>query len=962
MQKAGQRKKDVLSLFQERKKSLPASPFRLKTCSPYAIQKSNIDRWRICIVTPDLMGPVRNGGIGTSCTYLSQELAEAGHRVSILFTQGNSSAKATDAWVEPYARQGIHITVACEWAKTRRFPPVFPEYPPLLMAHIVHDWLAERHFDVVIFMEWQGNGYYALRSRECGLRFQDTVFITHMHSPSLWHAVYNAELPEHPLQALTWFMERQSLALADAVISPSAFMIEWAQKHGYRLPALTCVQPNLFEVELSSSSKRVGRSHIGELVFFGRLEYRKGLVEFCDALDLLVREATLPKQVTFLGKFARVGQEHAALYLARRARAWPIPVTFITCADHKEALKYLAEGERLAVMPSVADNSPYTVYECLAGGIPFIARNTGGVAELIDPADRESCLCSDNPHSLAEKLAVALERGMRCPKLAFDLEENRRAWKERFCSLVRSARQQRSSSSPVSELPTISVCLTHYSRPQLLRQALQSLLAQDYPHFEVILADDGSFDAPSQALLDSLEPEFRKRRWTMLRLENGYLGKARNAAAQKASGAFLLFLDDDNVARPCMLSRFAQAAAASGADIVTAMFDVFAGNRMPGSRTPVRERFLPVGGILSYSAITNVIGDANALVRRELFLSLGGFSEDYGLGHEDFEFFLRALLKGCHFAVIPESLFWYRRDAPSMLGTTNTAANRMRSLRPFIDSLAPDWAEMVMMTHTLALRELAVKERCACAPPHLSPEAKRLFAYRDPNAPEVLLDVADALILSKQEAMGLQILHQMETSEKSSSATRQAGTLLRAKAYEKIAAGDWESLGDLAKQADSQRLPVRADFYISVLEALLRVTLYGDEPASLRTIFCQRLLALPNPDERSWLTAAEFYLQDQQPEEAVPLLESALRRTEQIYLEQRPDVAKAVRDGIFTSGLHHYALHGRSEGTPWPKAASFIPLFQHYKHFFLDNPEKPQSKLLRYAVQTFLSPSVLPAA
>lgn len=962
MKKTGQQKEDILSFFQGRKKTLPAFSFRSKVRLPRVIQRANSERWRVCIVTPDLIGPVRNGGIGTSCSYLAQELAEAGHQVSIFFTQGNSSAKATDAWVEPYSQRNIRIAIACEWAAMRRFPPTFPEYPPLLMAHIVHDWLAERHFDVVVFMEWQGNGYYALRSRQCGLRFQDTVFITHMHSPSLWHSVYNAELPEHPLQALTWFMERQSLALADVVISPSAFMIEWVQKHGYRLPALTCVQPNLFTSESPSCSKKKALSCIREFVFFGRLEYRKGLVEFCDALDLMVRDATpLPEQVTFLGKFARVGQEHAALYLARRAYAWPMPISFITCADHKEALNYLGEGNRLAVMPSVADNSPYTVYECLAGGIPFIARNTGGVAELIAPLDRESCLCGDNPRSLADKLALALEQGMRCPKLAFDLEENRQAWKALFCSLVRSARQQRPSSS-LSILPTISVCLTHYSRPHLLRQALQSLFEQDYPNFEVILADDGSPDAASKALLNALEPEFRKRRWTILRLMNGYLGKARNAAAQKASGEFLLFMDDDNVARPFMLNRFAQAAAHSRADIITAMFDVFSGNRKPGPRTPVKERFLPVGGILSYSAITNVIGDANALVRRTLFLRLGGFSEDYGLGHEDFEFFLQATLKGASLAVIPESLFWYRRDAPSMLGTTNTAANRMRSLRPFVDSLAPDWTEMVLMTHGLGVRELAMEERRGCAPIHLSPEAKQLFAYRDPNDPEALLDVVEALLLSKQETLALQILRQIEASEKNASVTRQTGALLCAKAHEKIGNGDWASLRALVEQADRQNLSVRTDFYISVLEMLLRVPLPKSETASLRTELCHRLLALPHLDERSWLTAAEVYLQDQQVKEAVPLLEFALRQTDRVYLEQRPDVAQAVREGMFTSGLHHYVLHGRFEGASWPRAASFISLLQQSKQFFLHNAEKPQSPLLQYAVQAFLSPSVITAA
>jgi hypothetical protein len=56
----------------------------------------------ICIVTPDIIGPIRNGGIGTACFHLARYLAGSlGHRVSILFTGPFETGRAND-WKAEY--------------------------------------------------------------------------------------------------------------------------------------------------------------------------------------------------------------------------------------------------------------------------------------------------------------------------------------------------------------------------------------------------------------------------------------------------------------------------------------------------------------------------------------------------------------------------------------------------------------------------------------------------------------------------------------------------------------------------------------------------------------------------------------------------------------------------------------------------------------------------------------------
>ena len=194
--------------------------------------------------------------------------------------------------------------------------------------------------------------------------------------------------------------------------------------------------------------------------------------------------------------------------------------------------------------------------------------------------------------------------------------------------------------------PRVSVCIAHFNRPEHLRQALESLRAQDYPNFEVIVVDDGSTLPAAVAYLDALEPEFAARGWRILRQENLYPGAARNNAARHATGEYLLFMDDDNVAKPHEISRFIQVANRTGADILTCFKEIIQGDDPIHIDQIPHSLSLFLGDSLAVGAFYNCLGDTNALVRRDSFLAIGGFTEDWGYNHED------------HGALCPRDLQW----------------------------------------------------------------------------------------------------------------------------------------------------------------------------------------------------------------------------------------------------------------------------------------------------------------
>ena len=137
------------------------------------------------------------------------------------------------------------------------------------------------------------------------------------------------------------------------------------------------------------------KTEIREIVFFGRLEIRKGLKLFCDAVDELCADRANRKfQVTFLGKETQLYGRSSIGYISDRSKAWSVPWHLVSNKYQGPAIEYLRGAGRLAVVSSLADNYPNTVLECVGAGVPLLASNVGGIPEIIDPADRETSALS----------------------------------------------------------------------------------------------------------------------------------------------------------------------------------------------------------------------------------------------------------------------------------------------------------------------------------------------------------------------------------------------------------------------------------------------------------------------------------------------------------------------------------------------------------------------------------------
>ncbi len=186
-------------------------------------------------------------------------------------------------------------------------------------------------------------------------------------------------------------------------------------------------------------------------------------------------------------------------------------------------------------------------------------------------------------------------------------------------------------------MPTVSIVLPTYNRLALLRVAVDSVRAQTFGDWELIVADDGSDDGTLE-LLDALAAE--DPRVVVVRLPHtANLPRIRNAAIARARGEWVAFLDSDDAWRADKLQAHLEAHRAnpsarwsySGRSIMDS-----AGETLPDARFTT---WRPHSGQIARLLLTHeaMVAFPSVVVERALLEEVGGmdealvFSTDYDL-------------------------------------------------------------------------------------------------------------------------------------------------------------------------------------------------------------------------------------------------------------------------------------------------------------------------------------------
>lgn len=172
-----------------------------------------------------------------------------------------------------------------------------------------------------------------------------------------------------------------------------------------------------------------------------------------------------------------------------------------------------------------------------------------------------------------------------------------------------------------ADAPTVSVVIAAYNAEAFIQEALDSVLAQTYRDYEVIVVDDGSTDATAE----------RVRRYgeavRLVQQANAGSAAARNRGIQEARGTYVAFLDADDLWLPEKLERQVGLHEAGGPRwSYTDAWHVDAATGAPLSRWSDTHP-APEGDVAPVLLCGNFITAATALVDRSVLTRIGGFPE-----------------------------------------------------------------------------------------------------------------------------------------------------------------------------------------------------------------------------------------------------------------------------------------------------------------------------------------------
>jgi GT2 family glycosyltransferase/glycosyltransferase involved in cell wall biosynthesis len=339
--------------------------------------------------------------------------------------------------------------------------------------------------------------------------------------------------------------------------------------------------------------------------------------------------------------------------------------------EHDRVPSVLA-GLDVLVVPSIwIENAPFVIKEAFAAGVPVVASNLGGMAELVQDGRSGLLFTAGDPADLRRVLRRLLDEPALLPALREGLPrvktmDEDAAWTE---EVYREVLAERSARRMVAARPSIAAVILNYNTPDDTLLALRSLQASRRSPDQVIVVDNG----PDESCAEALAPLMSGIRFIRSPRNVG-LSAGCNIGIRTAleTGAdMVLLVNSDAVLAPDTLERLetvlgAEPKAGLAAPLILSRAE-------PGVVASAGIAYRPETGRMRHEGFgsrteelcerparpTDVVSGCVMLVRRSLFEAIGLFDERYFYSFEDIEFCLRARRAGLASVLVPSALAYH---------------------------------------------------------------------------------------------------------------------------------------------------------------------------------------------------------------------------------------------------------------------------------------------------------------
>ena len=622
--------------------------------------------------------PDFGGGIGTYVENCAKMFAEAGDDVTVIVRslKENKEEKTKEGYKVVRFRQGegeYYTYLGYDNALAYQYYEVIMK-------------LIDKYGkpDVIEMQEYNAYGQYIIQNKlMLNEKLKDIPLVVHLHTPSFETLKINQfNTYEAPFY---WIGEMEKFCIkgADALLCPSQFL---ADKLQYLVPDKKINVINLpFDIDKGELEKYQESNPIKSdkktLLYFGRTEYRKGVIQMLKGaeklwekgLDFKVKiiggDVKLESKGTFIGeelkkKYAKYIESGNLEMLA------PIP--------HLDLIPHILSATAVTI-PSLYENFPNTCIYSMWLGKPVLVSKSGGQAEMVQESGKNGIIFDwDKEGDFEEKLEQLLNMSdeelqtmgnnakTRINKLC-NMETNLKLRREFFEEVIRNKNKQKDKFPFVEEMPKdeytkvyegekdlLSVVIPYYNLGKTLPETIDSIKETEYKKYEIIIVNDGSTDQESIDVLKQYENDEKIR---IINIKNKGLANARNVGAEAAKGEFVAFIDaDDKIDKTFYTKAINILHQYDNVSYVYSWVQYFEGSTAVWPTFNIHIPYLLCANMLA----------AYSVIRKNDFLNFGKNRIKMEYGMEDYDGWVSLAEHGCLGVSIPEKLNLYRVRKDSM--------------------------------------------------------------------------------------------------------------------------------------------------------------------------------------------------------------------------------------------------------------------------------------------------------
>ncbi|MGB1582665.1 MAG: glycosyltransferase family 2 protein [Solirubrobacterales bacterium] len=233
----------------------------------------------------------------------------------------------------------------------------------------------------------------------------------------------------------------------------------------------------------------------------------------------------------------------------------------------------------------------------------------------------------------------------------------------------------------MSSSPSVTIAMRTFERPLLLRRAIDSVLAQTFEDWELVIVNNGGDPAPVDEVVAERAPQLRGRERVIHLPEGLRVGAAADLAYRSSDGELLALIDDDDTWESAYLERTVghlRTAPAEVGGVTTRVWRAFERIAADGTIETLRvEDFNPNLEHVNFQSafISHPLASNAFLLRRSAYERVGGYDEGLRTGED--AFMILRLLSVTRIDVVREELATRHEREPDSATHRNTIADKL---------------------------------------------------------------------------------------------------------------------------------------------------------------------------------------------------------------------------------------------------------------------------------------------